>query len=81
MRSLNDIPRGFPDGRVVKKKKSICFCKRCKRQEFYPWVGKYPEVGNGNPFSILARKILLTKKYGQNLKAESCFIWWECLGL
>jgi len=21
MRSLNDIPRGFPDGRVVKKKK------------------------------------------------------------
>ena len=25
--------------------------------------------------------MLLTKIYSHNLKAESYFIWWECLGL
>ena len=58
----------------VAKKKSICLCKRCKTWEFYPWVGKYPEVGNGNPVSILARKILLAKKYGHNLKVELFYL-------
>ena len=24
---------------------------------------------------------LLTKKYSHNMKVESYFIWWECLGL
>ena len=63
------------------KKKSICHCKRYKRWEFYPWIGKYSGVGNDNPFSILVRKILLSKKHGHNLKAENYFIWCECLGL
>ena len=64
--------RGFPGGEVVKK--SICHCKRYKRWEFYPWVGEYPGVGNGNPFNILACKILLSKKYGHNLKVELFYL-------
>ena len=33
----------FPGGAVVKKKKkSACQCRRCKRFEFNPWVGKIP---------------------------------------
>ena len=55
-------------------KKSICHCKRYKRWEFYPWVGEYPGVGNGNPFNILACKIPLSKKYGHNLKVELFYL-------
>ena len=28
---------------------SICQCRRHRRWEFDPWVGKMPGVGNGNP--------------------------------
>ena len=66
--------RGFAGGEVVKKKQPICHCKRSKRWEFYPWVGKYPGVGNGNPLSILAWKLLLSKKYGHNLKVELFYL-------
>jgi len=34
-----------------------------------------------SPFSILAWKILLIKRYSHNLKIKSHFIWWECIGL
>ena len=67
MRGLNDIPRGFPGGRVVKKNPSA-FVRDARDRSS---IRGYSEVGNGNPFSILARKILCIKKYGHNLKAES----------
>ena len=34
---------------LKKKKKSACQCRRLKRREFNPWVGKFPEGGDGNP--------------------------------
>ena len=37
---------GLPGGTVVKKK-SVCQCRKCKRQWFNPRVGKIPGVGNG----------------------------------
>ena len=30
-------------------KESACQCRRCKRQELYPWVGRSPGEVNGHP--------------------------------
>ena len=39
---------GLP--RQLSGKESTCQCRRCKRCEFSPYVGKIPGEGNGNPF-------------------------------
>ena len=30
-------------------KEPACQCRRCQRRGFYPWLGRAPRVGNGNP--------------------------------
>ena len=41
------MERGFPGGDGVKD--PACQCRRHKRHGFYPWVGKIPWRGHGNP--------------------------------
>ena len=41
------VVRGLP--RWCSGKESTCQCRRCKRQEFDPWAGRSPGIGNGNP--------------------------------
>ena len=60
-------PWSFPGGAVVKKKKSICQCRRhrrCKRQGFDTWGGpeRSPGVGMATHSSILAWKIPWTEE-------------------
>ena len=37
----------FPGGSSGKE--SAGQCRKCKRQKFHPWVGRFPGEGNGNP--------------------------------
>ena len=37
----------FPGG--ASGKESISQCRRCKRREFNPWIGKIPGEGNDDP--------------------------------
>ena len=69
---------GFPDGLVVihlqckrhihylssfpggtSGKELTCQYRRCK---FYPWSGRYPGVGNGNPLQESSWKIPCTEE-------------------
>ena len=45
--ALIPIVWGFPGG--TSGKEPTCQCRRHKRCEFYPWIGKTPRVGSGNP--------------------------------
>ena len=52
---------GFPGG--ASSKEPICQCRRYKRCEFDPWVGKIPlEEGMATHSSILAWKIPWTEE-------------------
>ena len=50
---------GFPGGASVKE--AACQCRRCKRGEFNPCVGKTPKEGNDNPLQYSC----LDKSHGQ----------------
>ena len=43
----------LPRGAVVKKKKSACKCRRCKRCRLDPWVGTIPWGRNGQPTPVV----------------------------
>ena len=45
--SRTGLPRWFSG------KESACQCRRCKRWEFDPWVGKTPGVGNGKHTPVI----------------------------
>ena len=45
-----------------------------------PWEYSVAILDFESQFKASWRK-MLTKKYSQDLKVESYFIWWECLGL
>ena len=38
---------GFPGS--ASGKEPACQCRRHKRCRFYPWTGRFPVGGNGNP--------------------------------
>ena len=44
------------------------------------WKFCYSFTKNNRIGRLCSGLELLTKKYSHNLKVESCFIWWECLG-
>ena len=54
--------KGFIGG--TSGKEPICQCRRLKRCEFNPWVGKIPGGGHGNPLQY-SWKISWTEESGR----------------
>ena len=57
-----DVNRGFSDG--TSGKEHTCQCRRHKRGEFDPWLGRSPEEGHGNDSIVLPEESPCTEEPG-----------------
>ena len=55
-----------------KKKESACQCRRQKRHEFYPWVGKMPWNRKWQPTSVFLPGIFHGQRYLEGYHSRGC---------